>query len=157
MNALLADTPRYVLLDGRERASPNLLADNAEPIYLAIYGFSDKETYDLFCANSKLALTPYPLVKGYLQNQLTQSAIDHLVVVDAASPYEMYLRAATMKSVLEAHQSQANHVAVSFRLTLDQESQSYRVERASHQNRPKLNLSDPRSRSHQHEMGPSER
>ncbi len=127
MNPLLTDTPRYVLLNGRERVSPKLLASNAQPIYLAIYGFSDKGPYDVFSANSKLALTPYPLVEGYLQNQLTQSGIDHLVVVDAEGPNEGQLRAATMKSVLEAQQSQASHVAVSFRLILDQESQSYRV------------------------------
>ena len=142
MNPLLADTPRYVLLDGRERVSPKLLASSAQPIYLAIYGFSDKEPYDLFCANSKLALTPYPLVKGYLQNQMKQSGIDHLVVADAASPCEGQLHAATMKSVLEAQQSQASHVPVSFRLILDQESQSYRVEMASRQNSPMLNLTD---------------
>ena len=135
MNPLVADTPRYVLLDGSERASPNLLTNIAQPRYLAIYGFSDKEPYDLFCDNSKLELTPYPLVKGYLQDQLKQSEIGHLVVVDAASPDEAHLRAATMESVLEAQQSQACQVAVSYWLTLDPSSQSYLVEEALHPER----------------------
>lgn len=134
MKALLADTPRYVLLDGKERTSPRLLATHAESIYIAIYGFSDKEPYDLYCASSKLALTPYPLVEGYLINQMTRSAIEHLVVVDAASRCEMRLCAATMQFVLEAQQSQSSQVAVSYWLTLDQASQSYLVEAASHPN-----------------------
>jgi hypothetical protein len=132
MTALLVNTPRYVLLDGKQRLSPKLLGLQCGPECVAIYGFSDKQPYDLFCANSDVPLTPYPLVKGYLKNQITESGNTvHLVVVDAAGPQEAHLNAATMNSVLEAQEQEANHVTISFRLTLDQDSQSYRVEKAS--------------------------
>ena len=132
MNALLVNTPCYVLLDGKQRLGPKLLALPCGSEYVAIYGFSDKQPYDLFCANSDLPLTPYPLVKGYLRNQIAESLdVVHLVVVDAAGPQEAQLHAATMDSVLEAQQHHANHVAISFRLMLDQELQAYRVEKAS--------------------------
>ena len=78
---------------------------------MAIYGFSDKQPYDLFCANCELPLTPYPLVKGYLKNQIAESGdAVHLVVVDAAGPQETQLNAATMNSVLEAQEQKANQV-----------------------------------------------
>ena len=132
MTAQLVNTPYYVLLDGKQRLGPKLLRPRAGPEGVAIYGFSDKPPYDLFCANSELALTPYPLVKGYLKTQITDSGdAVHLVVVDAAGPNEAQLNAATMKSVLEAQEQKANHVTISFRLMLNQDSQAYRVEKAS--------------------------
>ena len=132
MTALLVNTPCYVLLDGKQRLGPKLLAPHGGPEGVAIYGFSDKQPYDLFCANCELALTPYPLVKGYLKNQITVSGdAVHLVVVDAAGPNEAQLNAATMNSVLEALEQKADHVTISFRLMLDQESQAYRIEEAS--------------------------
>ena len=109
-----------------------LLAIPGGPEYEAIYGFSSKQSYDLFRADSELTLIPYPLVKGYLKNQIAESADTvRLVVVDAAGPQETELIAATMNSVLEAQEEKANQVAISFRLTLDQESQAYRVEKLS--------------------------
>ncbi len=131
INALLGNTPCYVLLDGKQRLGPKLLALPPGVEYVAIYGFSDKQPYDLFCANSEIPLTPYPLVKGYLKNQITDSGdAVHLVVVDAAGPQQAQLNAATMKSVLEAQEQQANQVTISFRLMLDQELQAYRAEKA---------------------------
>lgn len=132
MTSLLVNTPCYVLLDGKQRLGPKLLPLHAGTEVVAIYGFSDKPPYDLFCANSQLALTPYPLVKGYLKNQITDSGdAIRLVVVDAAGPNEAQLDAATMKSVLEAQEQKADHVAVSFHLMLDQGSHAYRIEKAS--------------------------
>ena len=132
MTALFANTPCYVLLDGKQRLGPKTLPPHSSSEGMAIYGFSDKTPYDLFCANCEQALTPYPLVKGYLKNQITDSGdAVHLVVVDAAGPNEAQLNAATMNSVLEAQEQKANRVTISFRLVLDQESQAYRVEKAS--------------------------
>ena len=129
MNALLANTSYYVLLDGARRLGPKLLPLHGGTECVAIYGFSDKQPYDLFCANCDLPLTPYPLVKGYLINQIADSGDTiQLVVVDAAGPQEAQLNAATMDSVLEAMEQDANQVTLSFRLTLDPESQAYRVE-----------------------------
>ena len=132
INELLVNTPRDVLLNDEQRLGPMLLAIPGGPEYEAIYGFSSKQSYDLFRADSELTLIPYPLVKGYLKNQIAESADTVLlVVVDAAGPRETELIAATMNSVLEAQEEKANQVAISFRLTLDQESQAYRVEKPS--------------------------
>ena len=54
------------------------------------------------CANSQQALRPYPLVKGYLRNQIDAPGDSlQLVVIDAASPCEPCLHAATIEAVLE--------------------------------------------------------
>ena len=129
MNALLINTPCYVLLDGKQPLGPKLLALHDGRHCVAIYGFSDKQPYDLFCADCELPLRPYPLVKGYLKDQIAQSGDSlQLVVVDAAGPQASELKAATMNSVLEAQEQGSNHVTVSFRLVLDRNSQAYRLE-----------------------------
>lgn len=131
MNALLANTPCYVLLDGSRRLGPKLMALHGGREYEAIYGFSSKESYDLFCAKSDQPLMPYPLVRGYLKNQIADSGdMVQLVVVDAAGPQYPQVNAATMNSALEAAEQKANQVTLSFRLTLDRESQAYCVEKA---------------------------
>jgi hypothetical protein len=132
MSALLVETPNDVLLDGKQRIGPELLALHSGKMCIAIYGFSGKQSYDAFCEKSERALTPYPLVKGYLQNQLEDAGDTLLlVVVDAVGPDESHLTAATMQSVLEAREKQSSQVAVSFRLTRDEQSQAYRVENNS--------------------------
>ena len=131
LNELLVNTPCDVLLDDEQRLGPKLLAQPGGPQHEAIYGFSSKESYDLFCANSDHPLIPYPLVKEYLKNQIADSGDTvQLVVVDAAGPQETQVNAATMNSVLEAMKQNANQVTLSFRLMLDRESQAYRVENA---------------------------
>ena len=131
MNALLANTPCDVLLDGNQRLGPKLMAHPGGLEYKAIYGFSSKKSYDLFCGNSDQSFIPYPLVKGYLKNQIADSVDTvQLVVIDAAGRQETQVNAATMNSVLEAVEQKANQVALSFRLTLDRESQAYCVEKA---------------------------
>jgi hypothetical protein len=97
----------------------------------AIYGFSGKGPYERFCANSQLALKPYPLVKGYLRNQIDAPGDSlKLVVIDAASPSEPYLHAATMEAVLEAKENRAAGVNTGYRLILDPKADAYRVEEA---------------------------
>ena len=129
MSDLLVETPNDILLDGNNRFGPEVQALHSGNGCTAIYGFSNKEYYDSFCKKSEKALAPYPLVKGYLRNQI-KGAGDSLllVVVDAEGPHESDLNAATMQSVLDAQENRSSRVAVSFRLTRIDQSQAYRVE-----------------------------
>ena len=133
MNALQFSTPCYVLLDGKQRVGPKLLAPHAAGNSKVIYGFSDKQPYDLFCTNTPAALTPYPLVKGYLKSQIIDSGgAMPLVVLDAEGPDAPLLYAATMESVLIAQQTGERQVRVAFQLKREPQSQSYRIENALH-------------------------
>ncbi len=132
LSQVVVSTPRYVLMDGSRRIGPE-----AEPLCLGnqclpIYGFSGKALYDKFLSQSELALTPYPLVGGYLRNQI-ESAGDSLmlVAIDPAGIQEPYLQAATMAAVLEAQKTNAMHVTANYRLVFDQLADAYRVEEAS--------------------------
>jgi len=132
MIAVVAGTPYYVLMDSSQPIGPNVFPLLSGSDCLPIYGFSDKGPYDKFCANSQLALTPYPLVKGYLQRQTEIWGEGlKLVVVDPVGPREPLLYAATMEAVLEAQQHRATHVTVTHQLTFDREADAYRVEEAS--------------------------
>lgn len=128
----VANTPRYVLVDGSSRIGPEMDPLSMGNRCLPIYGFSGKALYDKFLSQSELALTPYPLVGGYLRNQI-ESAGDglQLVAIDPAGIDEPYLQAATMAAVLEAQEAKAMHVTADYRLVLDQQANSYRVEEAS--------------------------
>jgi hypothetical protein len=132
MSPVVADTPHYVLMDGNRRIGPKVVQLHAEIECSPIYGFSGKGPYDKFCMNSRLALTPYPLVKVYLRNEADAPGDGlKLVVVDAAGPREPYLHAATMEAVLEAQENRTTHVTAAYRLMFDQEANAYRVEEAS--------------------------
>jgi hypothetical protein len=131
MIAVLADTPCYVLLEANCRIGPDVLPMLSGLECLSIYGFSDKEPYDKFCANSQLALTPYPLVKGYLQTQAEiRDKRLKLVVLDPVGPREALLDAATMEAVLVAQQNRTPQVTVTHQLSFDREANAYRVEEA---------------------------
>jgi hypothetical protein len=131
MNAEVAGTPYYVLMDGKRRIGPSVVKLPSGVDCLPIYGFSDKGPYEQFRLNSQQALTPYPLVKFYLKNQADESGGElKLVVVDAAGPREPTLRAATMQAVLEAQEKGTTHVAARYQLMFDQEASAYRVEEA---------------------------
>lgn len=121
-------TPRYVLMDRKGRISPKVVLLASGRICTAIYGFSEKGLYDKFSLQSDEALTPYPLVKGYLQNQVDAAGDNlKLVVVDAAEFDEPFLDAATMEAVLEAQENRASHVAATYRLVLDEKTKDYTV------------------------------
>ena len=121
-------TPHYVLMDGSRRLGPQVIPLDLGANCSIIYGFSDKGPYDRFCGNSDMALTPYPLVKGYLRNQVGDSGGDlNLVVLDADGPRERCLHAATMEAVLEAQESLTIHVTAAHRLTFDKDAAAYRV------------------------------
>mgnify|MGYP001822969437 CR=1 FL=1 len=129
LRTVAASTPNYVLIDGNLRIGPKVVPLDAGIECSAIYGYSDKGPYDKFCANSQIALKPYPLVQGYLRNQIDASGDNlKLVVIDAAGPREPYLHAATIEAVLEAQERCAAHVTVTYRLTFDEEANAYRVD-----------------------------
>jgi hypothetical protein len=124
-NAMLA-TPYYVLRDGNHRIGPAVVQVSSGIACLPIYGFSDKIPYDNFCSESQLELTPYPLVKGYLQSQVeTQGEGLKLVVLDAAGPREPALHAATMEAVLEAQENRTTHVTATHLLRFDHKASVY--------------------------------
>ena len=116
------------MIDGNLRIGPKVVAFDAGFECSAFCGSSDKGPYDKFCPNSQLALKPYPLVKGYLRNQIdAQGDSLKLVVIDAAGPSEPYLHAATIEAVLEAQERRAAHVTAAYRLTFDEGATAYRV------------------------------
>ncbi len=124
-----AKTPRYVLKDGSRPTSPSILQTSSEAQSTVIFGFSDKPQYDVFLKASSLALTPYPLVKGFLQNQIAADIGSlKLIVLDAASSQQRILLAATFQSVLESFQLNSESVAVSHRLVLEESSPAYRIQ-----------------------------
>jgi len=132
MTEVVFSTPYYVLMDHNCRIGPEIIPLYSGVDCAPIYGFSDKNSYDKFCLRSQQALTPYPLVKGFLRNQLgAPNNSLNLVVIDSAGPREPYLRAATLKAVLEAQENRTTHVTSNFRLVFKQEDNAYRVEEKS--------------------------
>ena len=125
-------TPRYVLKEGSHPTCPSIQPASADDHSIVIYGFSDKPEYDAFLSASSLALTPYPLVKGFLTNQIELDSNSlKLIVVDAVSPVERSLYAATFQSILDSFQSGSDRVPVSHQLELDGESSLYQIEASS--------------------------
>ncbi len=115
-------TPFYVLMDGNQRIGPPVADADPESF---IYGFSDKGPYDQFCANCERELKPYPLVKGYLRNQIDEASAK-FIVIDADGPQQNSVHAATVKAVLEAHESQSEQVATACCLNFDDATNQYR-------------------------------
>lgn len=74
----------------------------------AIFGFSDKQQYDVFRTNSQLAYKPYPLVKGYLRGQI-EKADDGaaFMVLDAIAPDGVSFQVCSMPETLLAFESNA--------------------------------------------------
>ena len=127
INEVVVRTPRYVLLDGNRRLGPKVIPLDSEGECSVIYGFSDKGPYDRFCGNSDLALRPYPLVEGYLRNQVGVSDGDlKLIVLDADGPRARCLHAATMEAVLQAQENRIAHLTTAYQLVLDQQANAYR-------------------------------
>ena len=132
IQAIVSGTPYYVLNDCDGRIGPTVKQFDTGIECVPIYGFSDKGPYDQFCANSELPLKPYPLVKGYLREQIdTPGDGLKLVVLDAVGADDAYLHAATMHAVLEAQEKRTTCVNADYRLILDQEANAYRVEEAA--------------------------
>lgn len=128
-NSTPAKTPNYVLLEGQTRIGPRVVPLTAGPEVLVVYGFSDKEPYDRFTANSGRALRPYPLVTGYLSEPGGQ--VDdrlRLVVIDATGPDDKCLRATKMEIIAEAQKSHQSHLPDTHRLLFDETASAYSIE-----------------------------
>jgi hypothetical protein len=129
LSTVATSTPNYVLIDGNLPTGPRVVRIDATTECSVMYGFSGKGPYDKFRTNSRQALKPYPLVKGYLRNQMEAPGESlKLVVIDAAGPREPYVQAATIEAVLEAQESGAAHVTSAYRLAFDEQTNAYRVD-----------------------------
>ena len=78
-----AKTPCYVLKEGSHPTGTPTSQASRDDHAIVVFGCSDKPEYDVFLSTSPLALTPYPLVKGFLKNQTV--AFSHRLVLDASS------------------------------------------------------------------------
>lgn len=124
-----SNTPRYVLNDAAYPACPSLTETSLQDHSVVIYGFSDKAKYDIYLKASSLALTPYPLVKRFLEKHVDQNTDEtKLVVVDADSPTQPSVDAATFQNVLEAIRLGSETVNLTHKLILDPKTSNYRVE-----------------------------
>lgn len=126
--------PCYVLKSGNQTIYPTINFDDPDTHSVCIYGFSDKPIYDKFIKSADQALTPYPLVKGYLSNQVDEAAsikdggdCRRLVILDAIDQAQPVLSAATMATVLLAYQEKAKQVRIEFELVFDPETTGYRL------------------------------
>jgi hypothetical protein len=127
-----ANTPCYVLRSGNQPIYPTINFDDPDTNCVCVYSFSDKPNYDKFIKSAGQLLTPYPLVKGYLSNQIaeidssdTNGVCLGLVILDATDLAQPVLSAATMAAVLLAQQEKAKQVPIEFELVFDPETTSY--------------------------------
>jgi hypothetical protein len=118
--------PRYVLLFDKQRIGPAIAEKEIAAHSVVIYGFSDEHCYGRFIARSGRRLTPFPLVKTYLRDQLSdhQNSLK-LIVVDAEDAAQVTLRAVTMQAVLGAFENLLEHVNTSHLLTYTELSKAY--------------------------------
>ncbi len=124
----MAKTPRYVLKDGTFPTCPLLWQTSESKASTVIFGFSDKPHYDAFLAVSTLALTPYPLIRRFLENKIVDVDSLQLVVLDADSAQQQVLEATTFQSVLSSMGATCGTVPVTHRLLLDSRTAQYRIE-----------------------------
>jgi hypothetical protein len=152
MAEVSSKTPRYVLRHGLQLVSPSLsgnhtfvagsevadsqVADSrSSPVAPSvIFGFTDKPQYDAFLQGDTKHLTPYPLVKRFLMDQLDQ--VEHrtgtkLLVVDALDPNQRVMQATTFEAALKSLQDGQHLVPITHRLIrddVDDASCHYRIE-----------------------------
>ncbi len=127
-----ASTPCYVLKSGNQPIFPTINLEDSSKTCICVYGFSDKPIYDKFIDTAPQLLTPYPLVEGYLANQIAEAEATApngvcLVILDATDPTQSVLSAATMAEVLRAQQEKARQVSIVLELAYDPETASYFV------------------------------
>ena len=122
-------TPRYSLLgDDNLPIGPSCLSVDGRPCS-AIYGFSGRDAYDRFRGVCGDPWRPYPLVRRHLENVSLQPGLQ-LVVIDALSPNETALAAATAEAVLAAQVDAAQDCVVGYCLSRGLDDYSYTVEPA---------------------------
>lgn len=121
-------TPSHVLRHGNQPIGPVVLKLDSGLPCTVIYCFSSKHAYDAFCAKSPLALTPYPLVAGYLRNQAGELGNGlQLLAIDPSGPQARSLHAAAANRVLVAMENQSAHVTAEYLLDFDQKAAAYRL------------------------------
>ena len=135
MNAAILDAavcrlplqlPQYVLLFDKQRIGPTIAEDETATPSVVIYGFSDEHFYGKFIANSGRLLTPFPLVKTYLRDQLADQGCSlKLVVVDAIDEAQSTLNAVTMQAVLTAFENRLKQVSATHMLTYTEATKTY--------------------------------
>jgi len=145
MAEVSSKTPRYVLRHGLQVACPSFSksrsgmseADVADLVTdSVIFGFTDKPQYDAFLKGDTKHLTPYPLVKRFLIDQIDK--VDHrvgskLLVLDAEAPSQKVMQATTFEAVLKSLQDGLQSVPITHRLVRDEVDDSscqYRIERS---------------------------
>jgi hypothetical protein len=123
-------TPCYVLLGRDGPLSLPVMQFFTGPKIAAVFGFSSKACYERFIDKATNNLRPYPLTSQALTDQLElQDDIVRIVVLDARSPDEPSLNAASIVSVLKAKNEQRNETEIGFRLVHTMFSNEYRVEK----------------------------
>ena len=126
-----SSTPTYVLMNDGCRIGPRLTQVASEKCDV-IYGFSSKAAYECFRDNCDVALTPYPLVKGYLRNRIEETDKEHkLVAIDVNGPLDAALKATTIATVLDAQEKQIAHVTSVYLLAFDEDKNAYRLAEVS--------------------------
>lgn len=130
-------TPHYVLREGNHPTALNAVNNPSNASTTVIFGFSDKPQYDAFLSLSSLHLTPYPLVRRFLVDQIALNRDSlKLVALDAPTPTQKLLSAATFESVLSSLQSNADHVTVTHQIWLDAETAEYKIITLEEDNEP---------------------
>lgn len=125
-------TPRYLLLEGKDPIGPAVETALSGNSCLAVYGFSGKPAYDRFITNSNRELRPYPLMKGYLQNQTAAGGGElRLVILDAEHASQQTLNAASMNSAFTAQSTNSNQIGCEYQLSFDAQSNAYRLAESS--------------------------
>ena len=131
-----ANTPCYLLRSGNQPIYPTVNFDDPDTNCVCVYGFSDKLIYDKFIKNTKQLLTPYPLVKRYLANQIAEANSAEtngvrlsLVILDATDPAQPVVSVATMAAVLLALQEKAMQIPVELELGFDLVTASYQIKK----------------------------
>jgi hypothetical protein len=121
--------PRYVLKAGAIPTGPLVEPESSDGrIAFVVYGFSDKPQYDAFHNQSSRLLTPYPLVKRYLQNQIALLAGQlGLIVLEATSPSQSQLHAVALDRLVEALESNQSIIQPTHQLLLVGNPSTYRV------------------------------
>lgn len=134
--ASFANTPYDVLKSGNQPIYPTIGFDDPDTSCSCVYGFSDKTIYDKFIKSADQLLTPYPLVKGYLAKMLddqnsheSKHVCPGYVILDATDLEQPVIGAATIATVLLAHQEKSKQVPIEFELVFDQKIACYQVKK----------------------------
>jgi len=123
---ILCDTPRYVLLEGKDPIGPDVTSTTSNAGCVAIYGFSAKRAYDAFISNSDRQLRPYPLMKGYLRNRIADGQGEtFLVVIDPVTSTDEHVNVATMQSILAAHNGNEKRINSGLQDMCKQQNNNY--------------------------------